>query len=123
MDDRVTEPAFEKPKLKEDTLAMSLLILTGLLLLALLLWLALSYNSLPDLLPLHFDNQGNADRISERREIFVLPGIALTIALANGGVGWLVRDRFGMIFASYLLWAGGLMAQLLIWIAVWNIVH
>ncbi len=102
---------------------MGLLLLTALLFLALLLWIAFSYNRFPELLPLHFDNQGNPDRIVERRDLFVLPVIALLIALANGGAGWLMRDRLGMIFASYLLWGGALMAQLLIWVAVWNIVH
>ncbi len=109
--------------LKQDPLAVGLIATTSLLMVTLFVWLNVSYDTLPDLLPLHFDAQGNADRIAERREIFVLPGIALVVALVNGVAGLLMHLRFGMIFAAYLLWSGALLTQVLIWIATWNITH
>ena len=104
-------------------MALILLGSAAAILLGLTLWLALSYNRLPDLLPLHFDAQGNADRIGERRELLVLPVIGLMIYLVNGVMGMVLRKRFRMVFAAYLLWSGGLLAQILIGLAVWNITH
>jgi uncharacterized membrane protein len=122
----MTEPAVlpqpaQAPALKQDVIGMVLLATTLLLMVALFLWLAATYNNLPDLLPLHFDAQGNPDRIVERREIFDLPTIGLLINLVNIAGGLLLRQRFRMVFAPYLLWAGAMLVQVLIWIAVWNI--
>lgn len=111
------------PTLRQDRLALGLLVATTLALAALLLWLATSYSELPDLLPLHFDAQGNADRIGERREILVLPAIAGLVYGVNVGAGLLLRLRWQRPFAAYLLWAGALLVQVLIWLAVWNISH
>ncbi len=109
--------------LRQDRMAVALLGATAIFLLAHFLWITLAYNSLPDLLPLHFDAQGNADRIGERRELYNLPVIALLIGVFNGGVGLLLWLRFNMLFAAYLLWGGGLLAHLLLAIAMWNIVR
>lgn len=111
----------EVERLRRDPLALGILVLTVLLLAGLALWLFRTYSTLPDLLPLHFDADGNADRIAERREIFVLPTIAFVVALVNLSAGLLLRLRFGMVFASYLLWGGALLVQLLFWLAAWNI--
>lgn len=107
--------------LKQDALSIMLLATTLLLMGALFVWLGTTYNNLPDLLPLHFDAQGNPDRIVERREIFSLPIIGLVINGINIVVGLVLRRWFGMAFAPYLLWAGAMLVQILIWIAVWNI--
>jgi hypothetical protein len=109
--------------LREDSLGVGLLVGALLLMLLLFLWLATSYSSLPDLLPLHFDANGNPDRIGERQEVFVLPAIGLVINLVNIAAGLVARIRFRMVFAAYLLWAGALMVQLLLWVALWNITH
>src|SRR5688572_30758643 len=93
---------------RRDTLALGLLLVTFVLVIGLFVWVAASYDTLPDLLPLHFDAQGNPDRIAERREVYVLPAIALVVAVMNGLVGWFVRSRFGMVFAAHLIWAGAL---------------
>jgi uncharacterized membrane protein len=102
---------------------VGLLIGALLLMVLLFLWLATSYSGLPDLLPLHFDANGNPDRIGERREVFVLPAIGLVVNLINIAAGLVARIRFRMIFAAYLLWAGALLVQLLLWVALWNITH
>jgi uncharacterized membrane protein len=117
---RQDSPADER-SLRKDTLAMVLVVLPILLMVALFLWLGATYNSLPDLLPLHFDAQGNPDRIEERGDIFVLPIIGLITNVVNVGGGLLLRQRFNKTFAPYLLWSGALLVQVLIWIAIWNI--
>jgi uncharacterized membrane protein len=122
----MTEPAVltqptQAPALRQDVIGLVLLATTLVLMVALFLWLSATYNNLPDLLPLHFDAQGNPDRIVERREIFDLPTIGLVINLVNIAGGLLLRQRFRMAFAPYLLWAGAMLVQILIWIAVWNI--
>lgn len=109
--------------LKQDKLAVGLLAASILLWAGLLVWLVTSFESFPDLLPLHFDAQGFPDRIGERRELYVLPAIGFVVNLLNLGGGILARNRLGMIFAAYLLWSGALLVQLLLWTALWNLVR
>lgn len=111
------------PRLRQDSLAVGLLVGALVALGAMLLWLAATYNSLPDLLPLHFDAQGNPDRIGDRSELLVLPIIGVGVYLVNGAVGLMLRLRYQMIFAPYLLWAGALLVQILLWLALWNLTH
>jgi hypothetical protein len=108
---------------REDTLGKGLIATTLILMIGLALWLAQTVPQLPDLLPLHFDAQGNPDRIADREELWLLAGIALGVNLLNLPIGLLARLRFGMVFASYLLWGGAVMVQILLWIAAWNIVY
>jgi hypothetical protein len=70
-------------------------------------------------LPLHFDNQGLADRIGTRVELFALPIIGLIILVANLILGLILyqRERAG----SYLLWGGAAVVQALFWLAVFSI--
>jgi uncharacterized membrane protein len=118
----ITQSAPSAPGLKQDVLAVGLLAATVILMTGLFLWLAMVYNQLPDLLPLHFDVHGNPDRIGDRSEIFVLPAIGLVVNVVNIGVGLLLRRHLRMVFASYLLWSGALLMQVLLWIAALNIV-
>lgn len=118
-------PANPSPweRLQKDRLSLGLMVATPIALLALLLWLGPTYNSLPDLMPLHFDAQGNPDRIGARSEILILPAIGLIVYLFNISSGLLLRLRFKMDFAANLLWGGAFMVQVLIWLTVWNITH
>lgn len=108
-------------RLQEDRLSLGLMVAAPMALLALLLWLGPAYNNLPDLMPLHFDAQGNPDRIGARSEILILPAIGLIVYLVNISSGLLLRLRFKMDFAANLLWGGAFMVQVLIWLTVWNI--
>ena len=107
--------------LQEDRLSLGLMISAPIALIALLLWLGPTYDSLPDLMPLHFDAQGNPDRIGARSEILILPAIGLIVYLVNISSGLFLRLRFRMNFAANLLWGGAFMVQVLIWLTVWNI--
>lgn len=110
-------------RLQKDRLSLGLMAAAPIALLALLLWLGPAYNDLPDLMPLHFDAQGNPDRIGARSEIWILPAIGLIVYLVNISSGLLLRLRFKMDFAANLLWGGAFMVQVLIWLTVWNITH
>lgn len=71
-------------------------------------------------LPLHFNNQGLADRIGTKMELFALPIIGLIILGTNLVLGLILyrRERAG----SYLLWGGAAAAQALFWLAILSIV-
>ena len=72
--------------------------------------LAFRYPDLSPDLPLHFDVNGEPDRISPKSELFMLPAIGLFVWLFNTAVGvWLYRHvQRG---AAYLLWFGALATQ------------
>lgn len=109
--------------LRGDTLGLGMIGAALLLLIGLAVWLANQYPIMPDILPLHFDSQGLPDRIAERSEIIVLPVIGLLVNLWNIAAGLLLRLRFGLVFASYLLWGGAALIQLLLWIGAWNLIR
>ena len=109
--------------LREDRSSLCLMLATPVALIALILWLVPAYDSLPDLMPLHFDAQGNPDRIGERSEIWILPAIGGIVYLVNISSGLLLRLRFKMDFAADLLWGGALMVQVLICLTVWNMTN
>jgi uncharacterized membrane protein len=95
------------------------LILTLVVNLALFGYLALRYATLPDLLPLHFDAFGLPDRIESKNGIFALPIIGIVVWVLNAGLGMLIHPRERA--ATFLLTAGALLVQVLLWLAVTNI--
>ena len=103
-----------------DRLAQGLLVANIVLSATLFAILCFRYPKLPPLLPLHYDVTGQVDRISPRKDVFVMPIISLIAWLANGALGGLLyrRERF----ASYLAWSGALLVQILFLLALWNIV-
>jgi hypothetical protein len=83
-------------------------------------YLALVYDRLPAILPFHFDVLGQADRIAPRAEILRLPQVALLMLALDLGLGFAVYRR--QRIAAYLVWSGGLVLQMLVWVAVFTIV-
>lgn len=110
-------------KLRQDDLAMLFIGAALGAMLLLFIYVGSIYNDLPELLPLHFDTSGAPDRIDNRRDLLLLPTIAAVVNLVNLAAGLWLRIRLKHTFAPYLLWSGALLVQLLLWIAVWNIVH
>jgi hypothetical protein len=108
-------PGFLSWSIWQDRLGLALLGTSLLALLVLVGLLAFEFPGLPSLVPLHFDAAGNADRLGSRVNIFTIPLIGLLAFLSNGALGWLVHNRERV--ASYLLWGGSLLAQLLVWVA------
>ncbi|MGC8877729.1 MAG: DUF1648 domain-containing protein [Anaerolineae bacterium] len=82
--------------------------------------MALAYPRLPEQLALHFDVLGQPDRVGQRSEILHLPVAALAMLVVDLSLGFAVyrRDRV----AAYLIWAGGILLQMLTWSALYTIV-
>lgn len=103
-----------------DRALLALLALTLVFDLFLFGFLALRFESMNDLLPLHFDVTGLPDRIDAKNGIFALPLIGLIVLFVNTLLGILVHRQ--QRAASLLLAVGGLTVQVLLLIAAINIV-
>ena len=73
------------------------------------------YGKLPDSIPIHFNAQGEVDRISSKAGLFVIPGIGTLTLLVNGLLGMLLHqdERLG----AYLLVLMTLIAHAVLWLA------
>jgi hypothetical protein len=102
-----------------DRLSWALWGTAALCCLALLGYICLNYPELPHLLPVHFNNLGQADRIADKNILFTLPAV--------GGIVWLGNLILGSLFygqekvAAYLLWGSTIAIQLCLWIAALTI--
>ncbi len=105
--------------LRRDRALQILVALTLLVNLALLAYLAVHFESLPDRLPMHFDATGLPDRIDARTRIYDLPVIGLFVILLNAALGILVHRR--QRAAAIILIASALVVQILMWLAAINI--
>lgn len=112
-------PGFLEWGIWRDRLGMALLAAGFLAILALVGVLCFQFPALPRLVPLHFDAAGNIDRLGLRGQIFIIPLIGLLTLLLNGALGVLVYRRERL--ASYLLWGGAILIQLLVWTAALGI--
>jgi hypothetical protein len=83
-------------------------------------YLILRFDMLPDLLPLHFDASGQADRIEAKTGIFGLPLLGFSILLVNFLTGILLHSRERA--ATILLATTALLLQVLLWFAVSSII-
>jgi len=99
-----------------DQLAWWFLGIAALLWLALAGYLALNYTDLPASLPIHFNALGRADRITGKTILFVLPAAGATVWLANALLGELVYLKEKL--AAYFLWAGALVMQVCLGVAL-----
>ena len=93
----------------------------GVLMTALMMYgtMALVYERLPERLALHFDAFGQPDRIGVRGEVLRLPVVALLMVVVDLTLGFVVYRRDRM--AAYLIWAGGILLQMLAWGALYTI--
>lgn len=107
--------------LVEDRIGLSFLLLSLALGLAMVLYLLLRYEQLPETLALHWNANGLPDRIGTRRDLWLLPFIMAIVTVANIGLAWLAEafDRF----AARLLLAGSCLVQLVAWVALLSIVR
>ncbi len=100
----------------DDPLGRGLLIAGLVGVLVLFGWLSFAYPALPAQVALHYNFQGEVDRVGPRAGLLALPVIGLLTWTANTLLGGLVhrRQRFG----AYLLWVGTLVVQILAAIAL-----
>jgi len=115
---QIVEQSSKRPRflswgIWQDRVGLALVGSSLVAVLALVALLAFRFPSLPRMIPLHFSSAGAPDRIGVRGNIFIIPLIGLLAAVANGMLGWWAnrRDRV----ASYLLWGGALLVQVLVW--------
>jgi hypothetical protein len=99
----------------QDRVGLALLSVGFLAILALTGLLCFQFPALSRLVPLHFDAAGNADRLGSRGQIFFIPLIGLLALLLNGMLGAIAYRRERV--ASYLLWGGAVLVQVLVWTA------
>lgn len=99
----------------QDRLGLALIGAATVALVALFGLLSFYFPALPLLVPLRFCASGSPTRLAPRADLFLIPLIGLVSLLVNGALGGLLyrRDRV----ASYLLWGGSLVVQLLTWSA------
>ncbi len=117
--DEILGPPSPVQLLLQDRALQILLALTLAINIALLLFLLVRYEMLPDPLPLHFDSTGLPDRIESKSGILILPVIGLIVLISNALLGVLVHQKERA--ATLLLAAGALFVQVLMWLAVINI--
>lgn len=106
--------------IRQDRLALGLLasaVLASTLLYASVIWIL---PGLPLALPLHYNAWGIVDRIEPRGEILYLPSIGVFVLAFNSLLGIILHRREPL--ATYLLAAMALAVQLVLAIAVINIV-
>jgi hypothetical protein len=106
-------------RLRHDYALQALLILTLLVNFALIGFLILRYESLPDPLPLHFDASGLPDRIDAKSGILALPVIGLVVYGLNAVLGVFAYRRERA--ATVLLVIAAMVVQLLMWLATINV--
>jgi hypothetical protein len=115
------QPGFLTWSFWSDRLGLALLGGALALLIVLFGYISMRYASLADLQPLHFDAAGQPDRWGTRIQVFTLPFIGLLALIANGGLGFLLYERERT--ASYLLWSGAIVVQVLVWGAILGILR
>lgn len=79
-------------------------------------YLWLRFDTLPDLIPLHFDSSGLADRIEAKSAIWGIPVIGSIVLMINTVAGLVLHSRERA--ATILLLVGALLVQVLLWLAV-----
>lgn len=107
-------------RLARDHTAQVIVALAVLGNVALFAYLWFRFDALPDLIPLHFDSAGLADRIEAKSSIWGIPTIGLIVLVSNTLVGLVLHSRERA--ATLLLLSGALLVQILLWLAVHSIV-
>ncbi len=105
-----------RPHILNDTIALSLLGIAVVLNVAMILFILFRFNSLPPSIVLHWNVNGDPDRIGSPREIWIIPIITSLVAIGNFILSWSIEtfDRF----AARFLLAASCLVQVVAWIAL-----
>lgn len=114
-------PAFFDWPLWSDRVAHYLVITGATMCLLLFGLVCLRLPHLPAVLPLHYNALGLPDRTGPATQAFILPLIGLLALGANTLLGSLFYRREQV--ASYLLWGGTIVVQVLLWIGTTNLLR
>jgi hypothetical protein len=77
------------------------------------------YSTLPTIIPLHWNAQGQADRLASRSEVFAIPQIGSVVLLMSLVLAILLHHRER--FAARLLAWGCIGVQIALWAAAWSV--
>jgi hypothetical protein len=121
---RPSRPAMKqqiRPHVLNDNVALSLLGTAVLLNVAMVLFILIRYSSLPPSIALHWNVNGDPDRIGSPRGIWVIPIITASVAIANFIFAWSIEtfDRF----AARFLLAASCLVQVVAWIALITLIQ
>ncbi len=119
VEQKTEHPAFYDWPLWRDRLAHGLVIAGLVLCVALFGLITLRYPDLPSTLPLHYTASGAVDRAGPMSQIFILPLIGVLAVIGNTLLGGAFYRREQM--ASYVLWGGTVLVQVLLWIGAVNL--
>ena len=118
----LVQPGISHRGLLSDRSAGLLLGLGAILNLLLYAILAAQYGRLPHTLPLHFDAVGLPDRVGGPSQLFVLIALGTSAWLVNGVLGAAIHRWLGERMAAYLLWGAAAGLQVLLWVAITNLI-
>lgn len=105
-----------RPNILNDRVAQFLLGITVVMNLAIIIFVLARYSSLPASIALHWNVNGDPDRIGSPREIWVIPIITAIVAIANLILAWSI-DTFDRFAARFLLATSSLVG-IVAWIAL-----
>jgi hypothetical protein len=105
-----------RPHVLNDPVALRLLGVAVLMNVAMIVFILIRFHSLPPSIALHWNVNGDPDRIGSPREIWVIPIITALVAIANLILAWSIEsfDRF----AARFLLAASCLVQLVAWVAL-----
>ncbi len=106
-------------QLLHDRALQAILISALLVNVALLVYILIRYDSLPDPLPLHFDSAGMPDVIKSKDGILVLPFVSFVVLGLDTVLGSMVHRQERA--AALLLAGSAFLVQVLMWFATINI--
>ncbi len=112
---------FSRPHVLNDPVALSFLGIAVLLNAVMVVFILVRYDSLPSSIALHWNVNGDPDRIGSPREIWVVPIITALVAIANLILAWSIEtfDRF----AARFLLASSCMVQVVAWVALITLIR
>ena len=104
-----------------DNVAVTLLGIAVLMNVAMVIFILIRYHSLPQSIALHWNVNGDPDRIGSAREIWVIPIITALVTIANLILAWSIEtfDRF----AARFLLAASCMVDVVAWIALITLIR
>lgn len=110
-----------RPHMLNDNVALTLLGIAVVMNVAMVIFILFRYSSLPPSIALHWNVNGDPDRIGSPREIWVIPIITALVAIANLILAWSIEsfDRF----AARFLLAASCLVQIVAWIALITLIR
>lgn len=110
-----------RPTILNDRIAQFLLGISVVMNVAIIIFVLARYSSLPSSIALHWNVNGDPDRIGSPREIWIIPIITAIVAIANFILAWSI-DTFDRFAARFLLAASSLVG-IVAWIALITLIR